>query len=54
METKKIIKVLGITATLVGIGATFLTDWVNEKKLDEKVTEKVNEAFTQLGEAQEL
>lgn len=45
MITGKLIKVLGIAATVVGMGATLLTDWVNEKKMDEKIEEKVNEAL---------
>ena len=40
-----LIKVLGITATIIGMGATLITDWVNEKKMDEKIEEKINEAF---------
>ena len=39
------IKILGIVATVVGMGATLLSDWVNEKKMDKKILEKVNEAF---------
>lgn len=47
MLNGKLIKILGITATIIGMGATFLTDWVNEKKMDEKIEEKVNEALAQ-------
>lgn len=38
------IKILGIAATAIGMGTTLITDWVNEKKMDEKIEEKVNEA----------
>lgn len=41
----KIVKILGIAATVIGLGATLLTDWVNEQKMDEKIEEKVNEAL---------
>ena len=41
----KFIKALGIFATIVGVGATLLTDYVNEKKMDEKIEEKVNAAL---------
>lgn len=41
----KIIKTLGIAATVVGIGASLFTDWVEDKKLDEKIETKVNEAL---------
>lgn len=39
----KLIKTLGLTASLVGAGATLLTEWVNDKKLDEKIDERINE-----------
>lgn len=41
----KLIKILGIAATVIGMGATLITDWVSDKKMDEKIEEKVNEAF---------
>lgn len=41
----KLIKVLGLAATVVGVAATLVTDWVNEQKMDEKIEEKVNEAL---------
>jgi hypothetical protein len=48
-----LIKVLGITASAIGIAATFLSDWVNEKKMDEKIEEKVNEALAKCDEEDE-
>ncbi len=46
MSTKsKLIKVLGLAASVVGVMTTLLTDWVNEQKMDEKIEEKVNEAI---------
>jgi hypothetical protein len=41
----KILKVLGLAATVIGMGATLLTDWVDDKKMDEKIEEKVNAAL---------
>lgn len=41
-----LIKTLGIVATIVGVGATLVTNWVNDKKMDEKIEEKINEALT--------
>ena len=46
--TGKVIKTIGFAATLIGMGATLITDWVNEKKMEEKINEKVNEAFTEI------
>lgn len=43
--TGAMIKGIGIAATAIGMGATLITDWVNEKKMDEKIEEKVNEAL---------
>lgn len=41
MNNAKLIKILGLVATAVGMGATLLTDWVNEKKMEEKIDEKL-------------
>lgn len=45
----KLVKVLGIVGAVVGVGATLLTDWVNEKKMDEKIDECVSEKLAALG-----
>lgn len=37
MINAKMVKILGLVATAVGMGATLLTDWVNEKKMEEKI-----------------
>lgn len=47
MKTNTVIKVLGIAATVVGMGATLVTDWVNDKKMDEKIGEKVAEVVAE-------
>lgn len=46
----KLIKILGIAATAIGMGATLVTDWVNDKKMDKKIEEKVIEALTEINE----
>lgn len=46
----KLIKILGIAATAIGIGATLVTDWVNDKKMDEKIEQKIIEALTKINE----
>ena len=50
MITGNLIKVLGIAATIAGMGATLVSEWANEKKMDEKIEEKVNEALTKRDE----
>ncbi len=49
-DKANIIKILGVAATVIGMGATLLTDWVNDKKMDEKIAEKVLEAIAKKGE----
>ena len=39
------IKILGIVATAISLGATIVTNWVDEKKMDDKIEKKVNEVF---------
>lgn len=41
----KLIKVLGFAATLIGLGVTLMTNWVEDQKMDEKITEKLNDEF---------
>lgn len=45
---ESMIKIIGLVATLVGLGATLLTDWVNDKKMEGKIMEHLNEAIAQL------
>lgn len=42
----KMIKGIGVVATIIGISVNLLTDWVNEQKVNEKIEEKVNEALS--------
>ena len=39
-------KVLGIVLPLAGAALTVVTNWVDDKKLDETITEKVSEILT--------
>ena len=41
--SSKVIKIIGIVATIGGMAASLATDWVNDKKMDEKIAEKVTE-----------
>ena len=47
MNNEKVIKIIGICATVVGMGATLVSNWVGEKNLDAKVTEKVAKALAE-------
>lgn len=48
MFTEKTIKIIGYAATAVGIGATLVSDWVGEKKMDATIEKKVAEALLKL------
>ena len=47
---EKVIKGIGIATTVIGLGVTVLTDWVNEQKIDAKISDKVAEAIRILEE----
>lgn len=49
----KMIKAIGMAATIIGIGVNLLTDWIDEQKMDEKIEAKVNEALAKKEEAEE-
>ena len=53
MINAKMVKILGLVATAVGMGATPLTDWVNEKKMEEKIDERINEKLAALNDKEE-
>lgn len=42
----KMIKGIGMAATIIGISVNLITDWVNEQKVNEKIEEKVDEALS--------
>lgn len=47
MLNGKFIKTVSIAVTVIGAGVSILADWVNEKKMDEKIEKKVNEALAE-------
>lgn len=53
MKGTTLVKVLGIVATTVGVGATILTDWVNERKMEERIDERINEKLAELNNEDE-
>ena len=52
MNNAKLVKILGLVATAVGMGATLLTDWVNEK-MEEKIDERINEKLAALNDEED-
>ena len=53
MINAKMVKILGLVATAVGMGATLLTDWGNEKKMEEKIDERIHEKLAALNDEEE-
>ena len=53
MDIKKI-KILGILGTLLGLGATLLTDYADEKKMEETIDEKIDEKLKERMEMEEV
>ena len=47
--TSKVIKILSIVTTIAGIAVSLVSDYVQGKKLDNTITEKVTEAVAQIG-----
>ena len=45
LNNMKVIKGIGITATIIGLGITLISDWVKEKELNAKIIDEVNKAF---------
>ncbi len=47
---KNFIKAIGLAATVIGMAATLVSNWVDDKKMEEKIEERVNEAMTKYHE----
>lgn len=45
MLTSKVIKVASAVLTAAGVGVSLATSWLEDKKLDNKIAEKVAEAL---------
>lgn len=50
MDNSKLVKILGLVATVGGVAATLLTDWVNDKKMDEKINECIDAKLAALSD----
>lgn len=48
---KKWIKTIGLLATIIGFGASFVTDYVNDKKMEDKINEGIKEALSKSKES---
>lgn len=43
----KLVKIIGMGASLAGIAISLLSDWVDEQKMKETVKEEVDKAMTE-------
>ncbi len=50
MNNSKLVKIIGLVATVGGMAMTLLTDWVNEKKMDEKINECIDTKLATLND----
>lgn len=41
----KIIRIIGLAATVIGLGADLINDWADEQEMNEQIDKKVNEAL---------
>ena len=53
MYNAKLVKTLGLIASAVGVGATLLAEWVNERKMEEKIDECINEKLAALSDEED-
>ena len=54
MLNEKAIKAIGLATTVLGVGVSLISNWVNEKNLDAKIAEKVAKAVTENTKKMEL
>lgn len=48
MKHANLVKALGLIASVIGMGATLLSDYVNEKMMEEKINERIDERMAEL------
>ena len=53
MNNSKLVKIFGLVATIGGVAMTLLTDWVNEKKMDEKINECIDAKLAAINDEDE-
>lgn len=48
MDNTKVIKIVGLAASALGVVASLAASWASDKKIDNEITEKVNEAIANM------
>ena len=46
MDSKKI-KIIGVAVSLIGAGATLVSNWIDGKQIDNKIAETVSKAVSE-------
>ena len=47
MLNEKAIKAIGLVTTILGVGVSLVSNWVNDKNLDAKIAKKKKKAITE-------
>ncbi|GHV42279.1 hypothetical protein FACS189490_10910 [Clostridia bacterium] len=47
MINRGLVKIIGTTLTIVSMGVTLISAWVDDRMMDEKIDEKLKEAFAE-------
>lgn len=53
MKSTNLVKILGLVASVVGAGATLLTNWVEERRMEEKIDERIDKKLAELSDEDE-
>lgn len=53
MKNSKTIQILGFIAALTGIGASFLSQYVQDKKMEEEIDRRIDEKLDLLNDEKE-
>lgn len=53
MNGTNLVKILGLVATIAGTGATLLTNWVEERRMEEKIDERIDKKLAELSDEDE-
>lgn len=47
MSNSKVIKAIGIATTVIGAGVSVLSSWVDDKKMEERIEERIDKALAE-------
>lgn len=48
MKTEKLVKILSIATTVVGVGLSIASTWVSDKQMEITIDEKIQEALLEM------